>query len=119
MNITSIDNCYEDDGLVAAQALLASLNRPLPDGTPSDVLVAIIPEYRTEGPLAGKLDRLNFVTRSPDGHDQHVDKRHEQLEAVAAAIVADRGAAEAAALAKLDAEPPIAVVYPSDNPKEN
>lgn len=104
MNITSIDNCYEDDGIVEAQMLLASFNRPNLDGTPRDLLVAIIPEYRTDGPLAGKLDRLNFVTRPPDGHDQAVDKRYEQLAVVAAAIVADRRAAHDAALAKLDAE---------------
>lgn len=105
MPITSIDNMYEDDGLVAAQVLLASFNRPLPDGTPNDVLVVIVPEYRTDGPLAGKLDRLNFVTRSPDGHDQAVDTRYEQLEAFAAAIVADRRAAYDAAIAKLESKP--------------
>jgi hypothetical protein len=101
MNLTSIDNCYEDDGIVSAQLLLASFNRPYPDGTPSNVLVAIIPEYRTDGPLAGKLDRLNFITRPPDGHDQEVDPLLEQLQAAAAAIVADRKRQHDAAIAEL------------------
>jgi hypothetical protein len=103
MKVTSIDNCYEDDGLVMAQQQIAMFNQPR---EPREVLIAIVPEYREDG----RLDRLNFCTQRVDGGPrQNPTALDHDLHRVCAAIVAQRQADHDAAVKALD-DSPITVV---------
>lgn len=111
MKVTSIDNCYEDDGLVLVQQQIAKFNEP---AFPREELVAIIPEYREDG----RLDRLNFCTRRTNSGPRQgsTDLDHE-LDRVCAAIVAQRRAAHDAAIKQLEDRGPIGVVPIGDDSK--
>src|SRR4051812_45756497 len=105
MDITSIDNCYEDDGLVNVQAFLMGLNQEAlyqPNDPLRRVLVAIVPELREDG----RLDRLNFLT-CPAADPGMLTAAELSLLDAAAAIVAHRKQLHDAAVANLRVPRPI------------
>lgn len=99
MQITSIDNMYEDDGLAGVWTFLKRLNGPPAPGATPQRLIALLPEYRDDG----RLDRLDVVTVAADGSGS-ISADAEILRAAAERIVADQRAKRAAAYAKLDQE---------------
>lgn len=98
MDITSIDNCYEDDGLVNLTGALNALNHQL-EAEPRRQLVAILPEFREDG----RLDRLNVCTVPAEDPGALSDDEMALLSA-AAGIVAKLQRDRAAAMAQI-AEP--------------
>lgn len=99
MDITSIDNCYEEDGLINLQSALAGLNRENPLDPTRRVLVAILPEYSS----TGRIDRLNVCTVSASDPGT-LEPEEMALMAAAAGIIARLQRHRAEAIAKLEAE---------------
>lgn len=94
MNVNSIDNMYEDDGIELLSAFFAGLNAES-DGPKKRILVALIPEYDDND----KLQRIDCVTVTKD--DQNVAGLG-ALMSTARTIIADRKRRDAEALEKLD-----------------
>lgn len=114
MDLTSIDNCYEDDGLLLAQNFLAGLNIEAiqsPNDPLRRVLVAVIPELRADG----RLDRLNFLT-CPAEDPGALTEAELTLMTAAAAIVAARKVAHAKAIAALTV-PTVAPLPTEEDPR--
>lgn len=59
MKVMSIDNVYEEDGLVNLLGFLSGLNRQEVTDPLREILVAVLPEYDE---ATGRLDRLDCVT---------------------------------------------------------
>ncbi len=104
MDIVSIDNMYEDDGLANLIGFLGGLNAE-PAGPLKRVLVAILPEYDD----AGILQRLDCVT-VPTCDPGSLLGGLGALMQGAAQITAERKREHDAAIAKLNASS----VVPSD-----
>ena len=97
MRIESIDNCYEDDGLVLVQQALTRLHAA-PDGPDRPRLVAILPEYG----VGGRLDRLNVCT-VPAEDPEALSEAQAGLMTAADRVVAEL---QAARRARVTAPPP-------------
>lgn len=110
MHITSIDNCYEEDGLVQLQSTLMALNVQSSDDPIRPMIVAILPEYSDDWPRDPRLLRLNVVT-VPAEDPGDVSGGLGVLMEAAAQIVGDLQKRRAEAYAKLNAEPPIQVIH--------
>ena len=101
MKITSIDNCYEDDGLANVYASLGSLVL-FDRGGPKTFIIAILPEYDE----TGRLNRLNICTGdSVCPNDQTPPADRALMEAIPP-IISDLQSARAAAYAK-ESEPTV------------
>lgn len=101
MDITSIDNMYEEDGIVLLHTFLTGLNieqKQDPRDPLRRVLVAILPEYFEDG----RLNRVDVLT-CPATDPGLLDDAEIALMDAAAAIVAKRQAQHAAAIQKLEA----------------
>lgn len=113
MQVTSIDNMDEDDGIVNLQSFLMGLNAE-PVGPLKRRLVAIVPELRDDG----RLDRLDCVTC--DWEDPGPIREDDPLTVLllsVADVVEQQQRHRAEALAKLDAAPPI-TIEPVDDDKK-
>lgn len=102
MDITSIDNMYEDDGIANLAAFVGGLNAE-PAGPTKRMLVAIVPEYEHDAGDPGRILRLDALTcdvTDPGG----LDADEAELMEAALLIVQKLKLRRAAALAKLDAE---------------
>jgi hypothetical protein len=94
MQVESIDNVNEDDGLVLVTSQLAKLATPGADRR----LVAIVPEYKPDG----TLDRLDIVTMAKG--DPNISVGVDSLEGLrcyAGAVALEEQQAREAAYAKL------------------
>jgi hypothetical protein len=100
MDITSIDNMYEDDGIALLAGFIGGLNAE-PAGPTKRVLIAILPEYDD----AGVLQRLDCVT-VPTADPGSLSGGLGTLLEGAAQITAERKREHAAAEARLDAQGP-------------
>lgn len=114
MDITSIDNMYEEDGIVLLHNFLIGLNAEQ-QADPHDPLrrqlIAILPEYDD----AGVLQRLDVLT-CPATDPGLLDDAEIALMDAAAAIVAKRAAAHAAAIKELEAHPIRVSTTPNGTP---
>lgn len=111
MDITSIDNVSEEDGLVLLQSFLIGLSTER-DRTPNDplrrIIVAILPEYGEDGRLL-RLDCLTVPAEDPGALNADMA----DLMTAADAIVKSEQAKRAAAYARLEAKPlPTVVAIP-------
>ncbi len=97
MDITSIDNMYEDDGIANLAGFVGGLNAE-EAGPLKRVLIAILPEYDD----AGVLQRLDCVT-VPSCDPGSLSGGLDELMEAAAQITATRKREHDAAIAKLDA----------------
>ena len=114
MDITSIDNMYEDDGLANLLGFVGGLNaeqKADPHDPLRRQLVAILPEYDD----AGVLQRLDCLTVPASDPGLLTDAEIALMDA-AAAITAKRRAAHDAAIKKLNDAPSSIVV---NHAKEN
>lgn len=103
MDITSIDNMYEEDGVVLLHNFLTGLNieqQANPNDRLRRQLVAILPEYDADGRLQ-RLDCITVPACDPGALSGGLAKVVEG----AAEIVAGRKAAHDAAVKKLEDEP--------------
>ena len=113
MDINSIDNVSEADGLVLLQSFLMQLTLAH-EQTPNDptrrVLIAILPEYGEDGRLL-RLDCLTVPAEDPGA----LTEDDMALMTAADAIVKAEQKRRDEAYARLDAEPPISIVpMPAD-----
>jgi hypothetical protein len=102
MNIESIDNVSEEDGLILLQSFVAGLNAEY-ERNPNDptrrMLIAILPEYGDDGRLL-RLDCLTVPVEDPGVLTADMA----DLMTAVDAIVKEEQAKRAAAYARLDAE---------------
>ena len=107
MNITSIDNCYEEDGLSNLFGLLMGMNirnAKEPNQNLHESVIVIFPEYRD-----GRLDRLNVGTLNPSHPELNEDDctLMQAIDVARVRLEQDRQKAEA------KANEPISVDFPS------
>lgn len=117
MDITSIDNMYEDDGIANLQGFVAGLNaeqKADPNDPMRRQLVAILPEYDD----AGVLQRLDILT-VPTCDPGLLSDAEIALMDAAAVITAKRKADHDAAIRKLDETKITVVSFTTAASKEN
>jgi hypothetical protein len=98
MNLTSIDNMYEDDGMANLVGFIGGVSLD-PPGPEKRELVAVLFEYRN-----GRLDRADCLTVRAGDDLSKLEPEEQDLLLAKALIVARRKADHDAAVAKLNAE---------------
>lgn len=117
MEITSIDNVYEQDGIANLEMMLMGLNlahardvKVDPTCKDQTLIIGIVPEYTQDG----RLDRLNVVTvKRSDA--LAMDDLARLLSDAGWPIIQKRRDDEAAAIAELEANPPTLMPGPASD----